>query len=394
MASNHKILELAESAAAQAAASGPKCPFRPDLPIKYHTGEVCRTKPSRPPEGHTERRSIYNKLLAGGAGASLVPDAQTVICPPDVLPLESGGAKGFDTTWIVENTSTKPVVLAWIVGGVPYSPFTPDLSPLQDPKATLLPGDWTSVPTFESFVYHVYDIDVETGQLGDVLLQHRAGMVPLGRTVPKENENRIDPEPFDPKTVGTEEEPKPQAQEAGRGPPKKTEDRPCNVIDIGFRNEAGFPLSVYWANHLEDVPLHGFNCAEKYKFHMGMKSATQDFMWDWASKTKYEGALIGHTFVARKADDPSVVVDKYTLEPTRIIDCPKRKQKLILEVPPQTADAVADVVAEDGESCLNGDAERRGTHGDAEREGVGIVPPGEEIPSRSAGGSGISGGSK
>ena len=54
---------------------------------------------------------------------------------------------------------------------------------------------------------------------------------------------------------------------------------------------------------------------------------TLDFMWDWASSTKYEGSFIGHTFVARRADDPSVVVDSYTLEPTKIIDCPRREQQ-------------------------------------------------------------------
>ena len=139
MASNHKILELAESAAAQARETGPSCPFLPGIPLKYHSGEVCKHKPSRPTHGHIERRSIYDKMMAAGNGASLVPNEQTVVCPLDVAPLESG-MKGFDTTWIVENTSVKPVVLAWIVGGVPYSPFTPDLSPLEDPKATLLPG--------------------------------------------------------------------------------------------------------------------------------------------------------------------------------------------------------------------------------------------------------------
>ena len=36
--------------------------------------------------------------------------------------------------------------------------------------------DWTSVPTFESFVYHVREIDGD-GAPGNVVLQHRAGMV-------------------------------------------------------------------------------------------------------------------------------------------------------------------------------------------------------------------------
>ncbi|VEU41850.1 unnamed protein product [Pseudo-nitzschia multistriata] len=53
-------------------------------------------------------------------------------------------------------------------------------------------------------------------------------------------------------------------------------------------------------------------------------------MFDWASKTKYEGSIIGHTFVARLASDPSVVVDTYTLEPTQIIDCPTTKKQQLM----------------------------------------------------------------
>ena len=46
--------------------------------------------------------------------------------------------------------------------------------------------------------------------------------------------------------------------------------------------------------------------------------------------TKYEGSIIGHTFVARLASDPSVIIDKYTLEPTRIIDCPTTKKQQVI----------------------------------------------------------------
>merc|ERR1711865_817821 len=118
-------------------------------------------------------------------------------------------------------------------------------------------------------------------------------------------------------------------------------------MDLGFRNEAGCPLSVYWANMLgrEDVnggmmgaeatatttlglPDVGFTCAEQYKFHLGTLPATQDFMWDWNSSTKYEGSFIGHTFIARLANDPThTVIDTYTVAPTRIIECPNKKQQ-------------------------------------------------------------------
>lgn len=51
-------------------------------------------------------------------------------------------------------------------------------------------------------------------------------------------------------------------------------------------------------------------------------------MQDWESSTKFEGSFIGHTFVARLASDPNVVVDSYTVKTTKIIDCPHLKQKV------------------------------------------------------------------
>jgi len=139
-----------------------------------------------------------------------------------------------------------------------------------------------------------------------------------------------DLEPFSPDTVA--------AGQPEYGRPEPSSERPCNIIDVGFRNEAGCPLSVYWASGLSDVPESGFACAETYQFHMGTHPAPQDFMWDWNSMTKYEGSFIGHTFVARLQSDPSVVVDSYKLEPTRIVDCPaSKKQRSMTTTPSKEA---------------------------------------------------------
>ena len=76
------------------------------------------------------------------------------------------------------------------------------------------------------------------------------------------------------------------------------------------------------------LPETGLTCAEHYKFHLGTLPSTQDFMWDWNSSTKYEGSFIGHTFLARLANDPThTVIDTYTVAPTKIIECPNKKQK-------------------------------------------------------------------
>jgi hypothetical protein len=150
MASINALQAAAAAAAGAAAENFPAClDRRVSLRSRYHDVSVCRSKPNRPPEGHPDRRSIYHKLKLGGSGASLVPNTRTVTCPlgGQLESLESpASVKGFDTTWIVENTSLKPVVMAWVINGIEYSPFTPDLKPMEDPKAFLNPGGaWRGV---------------------------------------------------------------------------------------------------------------------------------------------------------------------------------------------------------------------------------------------------------
>ena len=181
-------------------------------------------------------------------------------------------------------------------------------------------------------------------------MQHRAGLIPIGNPNQYEcDANLPDVEPVNPSTA----ERKP---EFGRTPHPKAS-RPCNTVDISFRNQVGCPLHVYWANRLDEVPTEGFSCGEKFKFHLGTKPAPQDFMLDWDSATKFEGSYVGHTFVARLASDPSVVIDSYTVEPTKIIDCPNlRKQQIASSVDEEAEVEVrADgtVKDEEGDSTLH-----------------------------------------
>ena len=173
--------------------------------------------------------------------------------------------------------------------------------------------------TFDSFVYHVREID-DDGNVGRVVLQHRVGLIPIGNPRGLQCDlSKPDVEPVDPKTAVI-------IQEYTR--PPVPEVRRCNIVDVSFRNQAGCPLHVYWASGTKTIPETGFNCGEKFRFHLGTKPATQDFMNDWESSTKFEGTFIGHTFVARLASDPNVVVDSYTVDTTKIIDCPNLKQKV------------------------------------------------------------------
>jgi hypothetical protein len=62
--------------------------------------------------------------------------------------------------------------------------------------------------------------------------------------------------------------------------------------------------------------------------HLGLKEKTNNFMFDWNSKTKYEATYVGHNFVFRLAKDESIVVDSIALQPTKIIDCPGLKNQV------------------------------------------------------------------
>ncbi|KAL3940675.1 MAG: hypothetical protein SGBAC_004840 [Bacillariaceae sp.] len=309
----------------------PDCP-NPRL-AHYHHEDICSNalKPTRPSLGAHNRKMIYENLKESGLGASLVPNQRTVVCPIKLESLENPSAmSGLDTTWLVENTSTNPVVLSQVINGVEWSPFQPKiLSPMADPLATLQPGEWISVPTYESFVYHVREISSETGKPGDVVLQHRAGLIPICNPNSYEcDANLPDVEPANPETAE-------RKAEFGRTPTPKAA-RPCNTVDISFRNQVGCPLHVYWANRMSEIPSEGFSCGEKFKFHLGTKAAPQDFMLDWDSATKFEGSYVGHTFVARLASDPSIVIDSYTVEPTKVIDCPNlQKQQVAANVDEQ-----------------------------------------------------------
>ena len=131
------ILEAAKTASA----SFPSCP-RENFSAKYHHPQACLSKPTRPPGGDVSRHSIYQKLMNSGVGASLVPEETTITCPMhETESLESPTAiQGFDTTWIVENTSAKTTLISWVVNGAEVSPFEPGLAPMDDPKCLLKPG--------------------------------------------------------------------------------------------------------------------------------------------------------------------------------------------------------------------------------------------------------------
>jgi hypothetical protein len=219
---------------------------------------------------------------------------------------------GLDTSWIVENTASSPVVLSFVKDGVERSAVQTSISPPEDdPKAILQPGEWKAINTYDGHVFHAREL-LPDGTTGKVLLQHRVGAIPIGEKVSR---NVVCPDVDDEPMVLTDDGTKvthPNFQRT-KAPPKKV----CNTIEVSFRNMAGCPLNGYY--------VQAGTCEETFKHHLGVQSSVNDFMKDWGSSTKYESSYVGHTFVFRSAFSDQVV-DKVTIRPTQITDCPDLKQ--------------------------------------------------------------------
>jgi hypothetical protein len=366
----------------------PDCPHRKFLP-KYHHSKHCQQqRREEDQEDHLWRRQeAYDRLLDSGAGASHVPNERTIQCPVDdddptitITTSTSTGTtnvplphrRGMDRKWIVENLASTPVTVSLVHAN---GTETSALQPHEPSHQTILhPGDYQAVDTYEGDVYHVreydYDYDDTSSTTNDndtstsgtfrgrrLLLQHRVGLVPLGRnphqydcrknvtrtvqrtvTDPKTGKSQVvveeqtmqvvahDTEPLEGGEDDAQELPPPERRRANFRRTPTHKQRKCNTVDVGFRNAmVDCPLNVYWAANLEEmdtIPSHGKTCQEVFRFHLGVHPQPQDFFLDWQSATKWEGTYMSHTFVARLAADPDVVVDSYTLRPTQIVDCP------------------------------------------------------------------------
>jgi len=288
---------------------------------KYHVDSACdRAAYNRFRDGFN-RGASHRRLKS--TGVRRVPGQKTVVCPTQVADLSHEDAlTGFDTVWNMENSASTPVVVAFVKDGVEYSAMNAKITPPNlDPKAILQPGQHRSFVTYESHVFHVRSL-LADGSMGPVLLQHRAGLINIkNRYGPPLScdPNEPDPEPIVVETGA-------RAPEFSRTPTQVG--RPCNTIDLGFRNQVGCPVNIYYAG-MEGANLDTGDaaCSETFKFHMGVNPRPNDFMWDWDSQTKYEGTYVGHKFVFRLAKDPSVLLDQVEVQPTIVSDCPNLKQK-------------------------------------------------------------------
>jgi len=296
---------------------------RDALYIKYHSDNSCNRAHYNAYKASLNRQATYHYFRTSGTH-HLVPDRSTVICPAVVQELyQPNQEMGYDSDWMVENTASTPVVLAWVdpESGVEYSAFNHITPPQNDPIAIVQPGQWRHLHTFEGHVFHAREV-LEDGSTGRVLLQHRVGLIPIGEQAASDGRlmgcNLHDPEPIVEQVVDQVVQ-QTVAPEYQRTPLKPMMD--CNQIAMGFRNRAGCPLHGYF--------IQANTCHEVFKLHLGTTSPqiAQDFHHDWASDTKFETSFVGHSFVFRSTSDPSILVDRVDVRATQIIDCPDLKQQ-------------------------------------------------------------------
>jgi hypothetical protein len=305
--------------------------------LRYHGDHTCHRAGYNEFKENMLRHLTYQKFKP--TGYSAVPNQRTVMCPDSVQDLHasSGNAEtqtGYDTVWIVENTASDPVVLSYVnpVDGMEYSAINAQITPPQDDdNAILQPGQWRAIYTWEGHVFLARQLLDGGGQqassksLGPVLMQHRTGLIPIGMQAQELICPSTDPEPI---VNGT------RVPEFARTP--SAVNRMCNTIDLGFRNMANCPLHGYYISSspmaqspmLDESGASKSTYTESFKFHLGMNhQKPADFMWGWDSATKFEGTLVGHSFAFRLAANPNMLVQTYTLQPTRIPDCPHLKNK-------------------------------------------------------------------
>lgn len=316
-------------------ASLPSCPRMTEATVpKFH--QKC----NRIAQNSAERRRqrIAKHAVLGASGAyPLIPTQRTVVCPTEPANLSSTGVIGQDTRWVVENKSSGNVVVAYLKNGLEHSAMNPKITPPQsDPSAVLKPGEFKVIHTFEGHVFHVREL-LEDGSAGEVLLQHRPGIVEFTNRYGKELVSEDDSMYGEAADLSSDESSTSLAhnqEEATTVSRKKRSTRNkmerCNIVYQGFRNALGQPLDIYYAGVDQQAIVDGpMQCAEKFKFHLGTHRANNTN--DWNSILKYEATMVGHSFVARLASNPDIVVDAFTLQPTQIYDCPRRKQLPVIQ---------------------------------------------------------------
>lgn len=305
---------------------------------RFHSNAVCNIHEFNEYKNvHVNRYSNIQRLSQLGT-VQHIPNEKTSYCPmnEDSTAMSSTDSMntGLDTMWMVENKASTPILLTHVnaqgmeVSAMDGSDIQNMLSSGDDTKPAaiqssldiegnkniLQPGQWMALRTFEGHVFQARQV-LADGSVGRILLTHRVGLVPIGSNFDAANAVSCPLIDIPPHHNGKFD----AAFDRSRPPVN----RPCNTVDIGFRNMAGCPVSGYY------VQTNGDSCTEQFKFHLGTQSIhLQDFYEGWTSNVKYEGTSIGHSFHFRLTHDPSILVDRITIQPTIVEDCPDEQRKV------------------------------------------------------------------
>lgn len=286
------------------------------------------------PEGAVHHESLYDALNPAVFGESndgalsLTHEQKTVICPEVAQNLYEGHVQyGAQTRFILKNTASDPVVVTYVHrNGTEYSAANAHFFPaFRDPDAMLASGVSKVFSVHEGHVFHVRD--TETGEL---LMQHRAGLIPVENKYNRQIPSCPDSESIDPV----------EDEDGFRTMRKFPQWKPSQVdqfnedveLDIGYKNNvrsesgAPCPINLFFVRKDDNGRRRPPQFLERFSLLLGgNKMATcQDEQWD--AETKYERTFLGHEFVARLAHDDSVVVDYITVEPIKVQDCANKKK--------------------------------------------------------------------
>jgi hypothetical protein len=209
-------------------------------------------------------------------------------------------------------------------------------------------------------VFHVYELLEDAAvsgslQLGRLMLQHRVGLIPIQN---KGNNSSLEQGAIPCHDVVEDDEPSLLVEETvGLLRDRTNKYERCNVLYRGFRNMVGCPVHAYLTTSPETITTSVSSNTlpsssrddEEFKFHLGVNDgqANNNFH-DWNSTTKFQNTFVGQTYVFRLASHPSVVMDAYTIAPTRVVDCPGHQEDsnppLPLRARPVSSVSVSDAV--------------------------------------------------
>ena len=101
------------------------------------------------------------------------------------------------------------------------------------------------------------------------------------------------------------------------------------MIYQSFRNTLpNCPLDVYYAGAEPTTTNGPMQCNERLTFRLGTENLDNAHEDD--GRLKFEVTYMSHSFVARLKSNPDIVVDRFTMQPTEVHDCPRRNQENVV----------------------------------------------------------------